>query len=69
MAGWIEEIGESVPETAEMKEGDSSPYLVDGDVVFAYTVKEVMSSFVTFQDGQDSLLMMEAILNVSWSIV
>ena len=43
VAGWIEEIGESVPETAKMKEGDPSPYLVDGDVVFAYIAKEVMS--------------------------
>jgi alcohol dehydrogenase, propanol-preferring len=34
-------------------------YLVDGDVVFANTVKMVMNSFVTFQDGQDFLLMME----------
>ena len=66
LAGWIEEMGELVPDSALMNKGDLVAILADGDVVFANTAKVVMNNFVTFQDGQDFLLMMEVILNIFW---
>jgi propanol-preferring alcohol dehydrogenase len=65
-AGWIEGIGESVPDSALMNEGDLVAVFGGWGCGICNTAKVVMSSYVTFRDGQDFLLTMDPILNILW---
>jgi len=66
LAGWIEEMGELVPDSALMNKGDLVAIFGGWGCGICKYCKGGNEHFVTFQDGQDFLLMMEVILNIFW---